>query len=98
MKKKICLFCLLLLSTTAIAGENQPMTPSIAEVKQQHEARLLALPGVVSVGIGRDDEGQVCIVIGMSRQQPQSQTKIRKLLGDTPYTVEVIGSVKPLKP
>ena len=41
------------------------MSQSIKEVKAMHEASLLALPGVVSVGIGRAKDGTSAIIVGL---------------------------------
>ena len=38
---------------------------SIKEVKAEHESRLIAMPGVVSVGLGQDTSGNPVIVIGV---------------------------------
>jgi hypothetical protein len=52
------------------------MTPSIQEVKKKHEARLLALPGVVSVGIGRDPRGNPAVIVGLDSPRPETQAQI----------------------
>jgi len=41
------------------------MTRSIREVKEKHAGRLLAMPGVVSVGIGRDPDGKSVVFVGL---------------------------------
>lgn len=89
---------LLLLSAAALACENQSMTASIQEIKQQHQARLLSLPGVVSVGIGQDDNGRPCIIVGLAHPQPDTEAEVHRILGDTPVVVRVVGTIKPLKP
>jgi len=42
------------------------VTSTIQDVKARHEAELLAVPGVASVGIGLDDEGEPVIVVGLA--------------------------------
>ncbi len=86
-----------LTAATAVAGENI-MQPSIQEVKQQHEARLLALPGVVSVGIGRDSKGEPVIVVGLDKVRVETEVEIHKTLGDTPIIMQIVGTIKPLQP
>lgn len=86
-----------LAAATVAAGENV-MPPSIQEVKQQHEARLLALPGVVSVGIGRDDKGKPAIVVGLDKARAETEAEIHKSLGDTPVILQIVGTIKPLQP
>jgi hypothetical protein len=89
---------LLLLSAAAVACENQSMTPSIQDIKQQRQATLLSLPGVVSVGIGQDDKGRSCIVVGLDHPQPDTEAEVHRILGDTPVVVRVVGTIKPIKP
>ena len=74
------------------------MQPSIQEVKQQRETQLLALPGVVSVGIGRDNKGEPAIVIGLDKARAETETEIHKTLGNTPVIVQIVGTIKPLQP
>jgi hypothetical protein len=70
------------------------MSPTIQEVKASHTARLLALAGVVSVGIGRDAEGQEVIVVGLDRERPETRSKLPAQLDGYRVRVEVIGTVK----
>ena len=51
-------------------------SPSIQEVKKKHEARLMALPGVVSVGIGRDRDGAHSIIIGLDGPRPEIEAQL----------------------
>ena len=51
------------------------MAGTIREVKARHEKRLLSLPGVVSVGIGRGRDGQDEIVVGLDH--PRTWTAMR---------------------
>lgn len=70
------------------------MPPTIQEVKAKHTSRLLALPGVVSVGIGRDASGHEAIVIGLDGPRPETQTRLPTQLDGHPVRVEIIGTVK----
>ena len=71
------------------------MSPSIKEVKIKHEARLMALPGVVSVGIGRAKDGSSAIIVGLDAANPSIETQIPQSLEDYPVVVQVIGAIKP---
>lgn len=86
-----------LFTATAVATGENAMPPSIQQVKQQHEARLLALPGVVSVGIGRDEKGRAVIVVGLDKARVETDAEIHKTLGDTPVIVQIVGTIKPLQ-
>ncbi len=68
--------------------------PDIEQVKDKHAARLLALPGVVSVGIGRGPDGGKAIVVGLDRPRPETETKLPRLLDGYPVRTEVIGPVR----
>lgn len=70
------------------------MRPSIQEVKAQHAERILDLPGVVSVGIGRDAAGHEVIVIGLDRPRPETQARLPKQLEGYPVQVQFIGTVR----
>jgi hypothetical protein len=72
------------------------MSRSIQEVKTKYTNRLLALPGVISVGIGKDPEGQSVIIIGLESPHPETEKKIPKTLEGYPVRVEILGTVKAL--
>ena len=72
------------------------MSLSIQEVKAKHEDGLLAMPGVVSVGIGRDPEGQSIIIVGLDGPRPKTVKKLPKQLDGYPVQVKIIGPVKAL--
>ena len=91
--KYLIIIILLFLPAMVMCGENQ-MEPSIQEVKKQHEARLLGLPGVVSVGIGLDPEGQSAIIIGLDGSNPDVESQLPKRLEGYPVVLKDVGSVK----
>jgi hypothetical protein len=68
--------------------------PSIQEVKKLHEHRLLALPGVVSVGIGLDEKGQSAIIIGLDSPNPETETKLPTELEGYLVAVRITGPLK----
>ncbi|MGD8522080.1 MAG: hypothetical protein PVF56_13120 [Desulfobacterales bacterium] len=70
------------------------MHPSIREVKKIHEPRLLALPGVVSVGIGLDKNNQSAIIIGMNSPNPETETKLPAELDGYSVVVRITGPIK----
>lgn len=70
------------------------MSLSIREIKKKHEARLMALAGVVSVGIGRTSDRQAAIIIGLDRSRPETEKRLPKKLGGYPVRFEIIGPVK----
>jgi hypothetical protein len=70
------------------------MTPSIQEVKKKHEARLLSLPGVVSVGIGRDPQGRPAVIVGLDSPRPETQAQIPPQLDGYRFLIQIVGSLK----
>ncbi len=70
------------------------MLSSIEEVKAKSEEQLLTLPGVVSVGIGRNTEGDPAIIVGLDGVHPESESQIPQSLHDYPVVIKVTGSVK----
>jgi hypothetical protein len=83
----VLLFC------PGLPGERE-MSPTIHEIKAKHAARLLAIPGVKSVGIGRDSQGHEVIVIGLDRPRPDTQAQLPAELEGHPVRVEVVGRIK----
>lgn len=88
------LFIILLLLPIAALSEDLGMSPSIQEVKAKHEDRLMALPDVVSVGIGKDKEGNLVIMIGMDGPNPETEARLPDSLEGYPVLVRIIGVVK----
>jgi hypothetical protein len=72
--------------------------PTIQQVKAAHEKRLLALPGVVSIGIGRDAQGREAIVIGLDRARPETEAQLPRALDDYPVRVQILGPIRAQDP
>ena len=70
------------------------MPTSIKEVKTQHEARLLQLPGVVSVGVGRDENGNSAIIVGLERPEPETESQLPSRLEGYPVVIRIVGRIK----
>lgn len=85
---------LALLVLWLVLAEERKMPPTIQEAKARHADRLLTLPGVVSLGIGRDGDGREVIVIGLDQPRPETQARLPAQLEGYPVRVEVIGTVK----
>ena len=74
--------------------EGAEMQTSIQDAKAQHEAELMAMPGVVSVGIGMNDDGNEVIVVGIDRDQPSIRAQVPQSVEGYPVRVEVVGNIK----
>jgi hypothetical protein len=75
-------------------GDDLGMSPSIQEVKKQHEADFLNLPNVVSVGIGLNPKGDQAIIVGLDRPNPATETKIPPTVEGYPVVVQIVGGLK----
>ena len=85
----------ILLVLPAIAmSENNKMPNLIKDVKTQHEQRLLQLPGVVSVGIGQDENGNPAIIVGLERPDPETESQLPTRLDGYPVVVRIVGRIK----
>ncbi len=69
---------------------------TVREVKRAHEAELLALPGVVSVGVGRDHEGLPAVVVGLAESRPDTEARLPATLEGYRVVVQIVGSIEAL--
>ena len=68
---------------------------SAASVKARHEARLLGIPGVVGVGLGRSGD-QVVIQVFVSKDTPRVRKTVPDVLEDVPVEIVVSGPLRAL--
>jgi hypothetical protein len=87
----ILILCLL---SCQLHGEDRAVSPTIQEVKAKHAERLMAMPGVVSVGIGKNPDGQFVIIVGLDGPRPKTVEQIPKVLEGYPVRVEITCPVK----
>jgi hypothetical protein len=93
VKRALAAFLVLLVVGPSSAKDGE-MPSSIQDVKARHAHRLLAVPGVVSVGIGLDAQGREVIVVGLDRPRPETQSALPTQLEGYPVRVEIIGAVR----
>ena len=91
---RIFIMLALLLTFSCSYGEPPAMTETIQNVKAKHQERLMALPGVVSVGIGLDADGKPAIVVGLVDPQAQASLELPQTLDGSPVISQVIGPVR----
>jgi hypothetical protein len=70
------------------------MPPSIKEVKTRHEKRLMQLPDVISVGIGKDKSGVPAIIVGLKSSNPETESQLPTHLEGYPVQVRYVGEIK----
>ncbi len=81
------------LATGAVFGRGE-MPPTIQDVKTRHEARLMAQPGVVAVGIGRNADGTEVIVVSLDRERPEVRAQVPQTLEGYAVRVQVSGPIR----
>ncbi len=86
---------LLMALATPACNETREMQPSIQEVRAKHVDRLMSMPGVVSVGIGRDDEGAAVIVVGLDQAGAKVTESLPASLEGFTVRTEVVGKITP---
>lgn len=69
------------------------MKSLIQQVKAQHEAELMAIPGVVSVGIGKGEKGEAVIVVGVEDERKETLSIIPESLSGYPVEVRPLGRI-----
>jgi hypothetical protein len=86
--------CFVLLIPLLALGDDLDMSPSIQDVKKQHEAQLFKMAGVVSVGIGLDSKGNQAIIVGLDESHPETASNIPATLDGFPVVVQTVGSIQ----
>jgi hypothetical protein len=94
MKAYWLLIPLFLLSAFLFRGDSLMTTPSIQDVKKKHEAKLMSLPGVVSVGIGLDPGGRPAVIVGLDKSRPEVEAQLPSQLEGHPLVIQILGPIK----
>ena len=69
------------------------MSMTIQQAKEKYQAELMALPGVVSMGVGLS-EGEIVIMIGLDGKHPDSQKELPKELEGYKVVSQNVGTIK----
>ena len=67
---------------------------SISTVKHELESRLLAMPGVVSVGVGRTEDGTEVIVVGVDGSRPDVEPRLPTEARGFPVEIRRVGPLR----
>lgn len=70
------------------------MEKSISDIKTEYESQLMAMTGVISVGLGQDAAGNLGIVIGVENEKLTHTMELPRELQNYPVMFQVIGTVK----
>jgi hypothetical protein len=88
---RILFLCLLTMTANCTKATEMK---TISEVKRAHEAMLIALPDVVSVGIGRDENGEAAIVVGLARDNERTIALVPEKIEGYPVIVKITGAIR----
>jgi hypothetical protein len=78
------------IAPTATCGRNE-VPPTIEEAKARYAPEFMRLPGVVSVGVGRDADGAAVIVVGLDWERPETRSALPPQVDGHRVKVEVVG-------
>ncbi|MGD8784051.1 MAG: hypothetical protein PVF28_03645 [Thioalkalispiraceae bacterium] len=76
------------------ATEINAMSDSIQTVKQRHNDELMAIEGVIAVGIGQAPDGSSAIIITMEEGQQQAASQLPKTLEGYPVIIQYSGKIR----
>jgi len=84
---------LLLIALNVGASEVNAMSDSVQEVKKKYVQQLMAIEGVRSIGIGRNAQGEVAIIVGLDKPQTELQAQIPPELDGYPVVIQTVGKI-----
>ena len=70
------------------------MSLTIQEVKKKHEARILKIEGVISIGIGLNKDQIPAIIVGLKQERQELIRRIPSVLEGYPVEVQIIGTIR----
>ncbi len=88
------IFGLVLICWCLNGGAGGSVTDDIKQVKARHEQALMAIPGVVSIGIGLDTNGEQAIVVGLQKLESEHSHQLPDELEGFAVIVRQVGSVE----
>jgi hypothetical protein len=89
----IAVVVVLLITYLVLQREEQRLT--IQQAKEQHETELMAIDGVVGVGIG-ECEGAPCVQVLLENESSELKRQIPTQLDGFTVETEVVGSLEAL--
>jgi len=95
-KSRLVIILLFIIGSPGLACAVEPMQASIQDVKNRHVKQLMSLPGIVSVGIGLDDNKNPIIIISLEKDDSELITKLPRQLEGYSVHIQVSGKVHSL--
>ncbi len=81
-------------SSSGLAREADRPRPEATLTK--HAGRLMRMKGVLSVGIGRTDDGRPAILLGLDNESPEVLASLPKTLDGVPVVHNTTGRINAL--
>lgn len=94
MKRWLVAVLLITAAINTACSEEETMPSTIQEVKARNSERLLELPGVVSVGIGKNSAGEPAIIIGLDGPRPETFDRLPTELEGYSVHTRILGQVR----
>ncbi len=98
MRGKLALFGLVLMSTAVDAGGRGPARlRELNAIRDRHRAEIMALPGVVGLGVGTSsqDPSKVVITVHVQKATPALREAIAARLENAPVEIREAGESRP---
>ena len=70
------------------------MTGSLQEIKAKYEQQIIETPRVVPMGIGKDADGKIAIIIGIEHESEKIRAALPEELDGYTVEVQVTGPVR----
>lgn len=68
----------------------------IDDVIREHSDSLMAIPGVVGLYHGEDEEGRTCLKVMVKERTPELERRLPKNIEGYPVVIEETGEIRPM--
>jgi hypothetical protein len=76
--------------------ETEGNTERVVQLKRRHEKSLMAIDGVVAVGIGKTQQGSLGIIVSVKQDSAALREAIPSQIEDVVVEIQVTGEFKAL--
>lgn len=82
--------------TGAVSEEESEEIAHLKDVQARHEKDIMKIPGVLGMGIGRSEEGQLIMEIYVKKHTPELESQLPKTLDGAKVLIVETGEVRAL--
>ncbi len=90
----VCIILFLLAACSQEPNKEKAMTGSLQEIKAKYEQQIIETPRVVPMGIGKDADGKIAIIIGIEHESEKIRAALPEELDGYTVEVQVTGPVR----